>query len=114
MELRIRAIDGVELRCALCHDALGEGRWRCVRCGSLAHEECATESSCPTLGCVEAKPPRARIRVALQGAALGTTDAWRALRRFMIGITVLGSLILGIVIALAEGSALAPFILTIH
>ena len=49
-----------ELRCALCHDALGRERYTCPSCRTLLHPECyAARLRCPTLGCRES---RLRVR----------------------------------------------------
>lgn len=40
------------LRCAYCHDLLGEPRQSCGACGSHVHPDCgAALGGCPTLGC---------------------------------------------------------------
>lgn len=109
MELRLHAIEGLLVRCVLCHDDLddGPGRWCCDRCLALAHPECATEIGCPTLGCPGRSPSRARISLVLP--ATRATAEWRALRWFMIATTVVMLLILSLVVVFAEGSAIAPF-----
>ena len=41
-----------ELRCSICHDALGRGALTCRSCATDLHAECSIElGRCPTLGC---------------------------------------------------------------
>lgn len=41
------------MRCAICHDSLGEPRTICAACRSAAHGDCRADlGRCPTLGCV--------------------------------------------------------------
>lgn len=50
------------LRCALCHDALGERPLPCPGCRTLVHADCRAGGPCPTLGCAHASAAR-RIEV---------------------------------------------------
>jgi hypothetical protein len=55
------------LRCAACHDELGERRWSCEACAAVMHRECARGlGRCSTLGCTTA--PAAAPVVAKGGA----------------------------------------------
>lgn len=48
-------VSGTALRCAVCHDDLGQREERCAGCGTRVHPECqAMVAGCPTLGCVGA------------------------------------------------------------
>jgi hypothetical protein len=47
------------LRCAMCHDALGDGPVECPGCHTRLHPDCALEARCPTLGCTRRGAPRA-------------------------------------------------------
>lgn len=51
----------VPVRCALCHDALGELPPPCPGCRTLVHAECAAGRPCPTLGCPRRLRARARV-----------------------------------------------------
>jgi hypothetical protein len=47
------------VRCAYCHDELGEARQTCGACGSHVHPDCgATLGGCATLGCARAIAPK--------------------------------------------------------
>jgi hypothetical protein len=89
MQLRIVPRLEVALRCAYCHDDLGEGR-RCPLCAVSLHDDCwLLAGLCPTLGC---RPPL-RILVQAMLARAPGASRWHLFWWLAIFVAIWATLI---------------------
>ncbi|MBX3468177.1 MAG: hypothetical protein KF878_15000 [Planctomycetes bacterium] len=93
----------VPVRCALCHDALGQLPPPCPGCRTLVHPDCRAGGPCPTLGCAHGRAAR---RVVVEPWEPSPCRRWtRAVPALLAAAGLSGLCLVVVVINVAMGTS---------